>query len=497
MHWTFEQHLASMRQAGVQFEPRLGDGRRSPWRDPAGRPPRRDARREVEVMQWYLGTQPAGYMAEIQARADALPPMAPSCRASVLIPARHEGAHVDRILTMLVDQRGPSGARLDRGAFEIVVLENTVEGEPEDDTAARVKAWQAVSDVPLHLVHWRHPVDEPSPLTISRKVLADVAIARAAARRQADGPYYMISEDCDILWMDPQQVATCIGALDADPGLDAVRGVQDRCPWVMARHPLLLVMRRSWNLSEAYLARRDQRPGRAPQWDYNWNRLVTSGWNTAFTGEVYAQIAGYTPDRLMEEDMDIGERISCLRAYEQDGRLIPQVNTTGPIATRSEGSVRRWLYWAFTELEPYIDANDYDNFLGLHNEEVVKLSPLADLEQRAASFTRLSVDRVAWALGRDLAFLVKITGDVARAHAIYQRVLTWLGFRPGDVELVGEEAKVKSIDEVVQRVDAYAARTAGLEPGPYPERLPRRDHLRTWRTYARPAGTAPWPAPPG
>src|SRR6202011_3728739 len=159
--------------------------------------------------------------------------------------------------------------------------------------------------------------------TMARKLLADIALLRGLRRSSQRASLYLASEDADIYWLDPAQLDVMVRALDAAPALDALRGQQDRCPWLIAQFATLFLMRRSWNFLETHLASASRRPERNPHYDFNCNRIVTSGWNTVFSAEAYARIRGYTPIRRFEEDMDIGEKLSVLRAFWQDGKLVP------------------------------------------------------------------------------------------------------------------------------------------------------------------------------
>jgi hypothetical protein len=110
---------------------------------------------------------------------------------------------------------------------------------------------------------------------------------------------YFALEDADTVWLDPRQLAIQTAALDAHPELDGVRGQQDRCPWIMCENDLLVTLRRSWNFTEAFLSRESLRPHRNSLYDFTWNRVVTSGWNTAISAEAFAVMGGYTPDRRL------------------------------------------------------------------------------------------------------------------------------------------------------------------------------------------------------
>ncbi|WP_203855194.1 hypothetical protein [Plantactinospora mayteni] len=420
----------------------------------------------------------------MESLARSLGPLDVACRAVVLVPCRSEAAQLDTLLGWYADQRDLSGAPLRPEQLEVQLLVNRFADEPDDGAAAIADRYRG-GRLRVTVAEYFHPPDEHAPLTMARKLSADVALWRALQRPSYPAPLYLLSEDADVAWIDPRYVALAVSTLDTRPGLDAARGQQDRCPWVMARHPLLVLMRRSWNFAEAVLARRSLRPDRNPQHDFTWNRLTTSGWNCAFTAEVYALVGGYNRDRPFEEDMDIGEKISCLRAFERDGTLVPQVNTVGWLPTRAEGSPRRWLYWAATGVEPYEDTNQHENFFRRDHERVVKDCSLTELEQLARPYTVLDPDRVTAALQRDLDFLPGRCGGRDDGRAVYQRVLTLLGFAPGEAVVSDGTLRIRSLDAVGARLERFG-RFAKLMAGPYPATLPAGRAAFTWRLGAVP-----------
>jgi predicted dehydrogenase len=461
-HWTAEQHFRQMQDDGVVFSPRLGDGSvLDPWQEAVGTAPVRSRAREASAIERYLGSLPTDYAAMLERLCEPLPAMNPRCRIVVMLPCRNEQHYVSGMLDRLAEQFSFDGGTLSRDQYEVLLLCNTLTGEPRDSTAELARAWRHPSGMALHIVDYLHPADEPCPLTMARKVLADIALIRASRRIQPTPPLYLASEDADVLWIDPHQLALMIAALDGDPGLDGVRGQQDRCPWIMVRHPLLLLMRRSWNFTEAHLARRSLRPDRNPDYDFNWNRVVASGWNTAFTAQVYAEIGGYTRQRRFEEDMDIGEKISCLRAYPVRGGMMPQVNTFGRLTARSDGSPRRWFYRFATGVEPYLDRDDYANFFGLDHEQQVKFRSLDDFESALAPVTALrpeNIEILRPLLQKDLDFLVMARQDPRRGQHDYGRILRWVGFAPGAVTLSQGQIEIHSLAGLQDRLDAWVYR---------------------------------------
>ena len=461
-HWTLDQHFEVFENRGIRQLARLGEGTRSnPIVDPRGCWIERDCHRERSAIEGYLQSESSAHRALIQSMAEGMPAMHSECRMVVLLPCRNESQHIEDRLNLLAEQFRPDASLLARNEYEVIVLVNTCHDEPKDPTMDMVKRWVHPAGMTLHSLEFEHAPNEMSPLTLARKILADLALLRALRRGAYEMPLYLCSEDADVVWNDPRQLFEMIKTLDEHPELDALRGYQDRCPWLLIQHPILMLMRRSWNFCESYAASRPLRPGRNPNYHFNWNRHVTSGWNTAFSAEVYANIGGYNRDRQFEEDLDIGEKISALRAYEVSGNWIPQVNTIASIPIRAEASPRRWYYRAAKGIEPYEDTNGYENFFGKEHERVLKSQPLGYLSSLIAPSTQLdraNIPLLEGMLQKDLDFLVRLHGDPKQAQMAYQRILRWLGFTDDQAFVCQGRVVVESLAGVAQAIQRLAVR---------------------------------------
>lgn len=269
---------------------------------------RRDVAAERSAGARYLEAQPASHRAETRGMAGAIPPLSPQCRMTVLIPCRFEQRRLGACLDALRQACSSSAW----GRLEIVVLENWREGEQPDATGEVIGAFRRVhpGGAPVH--HLRKvfaPQDARMGLSLSRKLLADVAVERLVQRSGADAPLYLASMDADVVGIEPGTLEAVIARMDADGSIDAVRGVQDRQPEILAQNALLLLERRSWFFAEKLLSDPRFWPHRNPEANFIWHRNVTGGWNTFFSAQVYAEIGGYSRLRFLE-DVDIGNRIS-------------------------------------------------------------------------------------------------------------------------------------------------------------------------------------------
>ena len=462
-HWTFDQHLDAMQDQNVRFSPRVGQGTRYlPIIDPSGNPILRDPAIERSEIESYLSSQPAEHLCLLEEFAGDLPAMNARCRLAVLLPCRNEAQHIQDRLNLLAEQFGTDGRFLDRDLYEVIVLVNNAAVENADSTAELARNWSHPAGMNLSVIQMKHAADERAPLTYARKILADLALLRATKRNTYRHPLYLVSEDADVVWNDPRQLSEMLKAFDTQPTIDGIRGYQDRCPWLLIDHPILLLMRRSWNFCESYASSRALRPDRNPRYQFNWNRCVTSGWNSAFTAEVYACIGGYNRFRQFEEDLDIGEKISTFRAYESPQGSIPQVNTIIGLPIRAEASPRRWYYRAAKGVEPYDDQNGYENFFAQEHEDFLKSKPLSELSLSIAPFSSLepaNIPLLEDMLQKDFEFLSRLHGSSHLAAIAYQRILSWLGFESGQAYISDGQVLVHSLEGVGRTIGKFIART--------------------------------------
>jgi hypothetical protein len=220
-------------------------------------------------------------------------------------------------------------------------------------------------------------------------------------------------------------------------------------------------------------------------YNFTWNRLVTSGWNTAFTAEVYAQIQGYTHDRRMGEDVDIGERISCIRGYLSHGTFLPQVGTTGRLPTRSEGSPRRWLLRVARHVEPYERTNAYANFFSRSYEHLVRIRSTEELLEEAQAVAHISQKNIHFfeeVLTKDWRFTLDIRGNRVIALQQYYKVLECLGFRQRDIEIQGTEVRIHRFDALADHLAMYRIKNASNAPDLFPLQTKGRIN---WRSCTR------------
>ncbi len=74
--------------------------------------------------------------------------------------------------------------------------------------------------------------------------------------------------------LDKRTVVNLINKLDANPELDAARGVQDRTPKFMKENDYLFLRRRAWDFFEIGARNKAWRDPKHPNWNFTWNRVV-------------------------------------------------------------------------------------------------------------------------------------------------------------------------------------------------------------------------------
>ncbi|BCK01493.1 hypothetical protein [Anaerocolumna chitinilytica] len=483
---TLEQHLDLLKVKELKFESYINNcnGKLVQLDNIL---PARNIKREKERITQYLDSLCENYKKTVEEIAKQLPIMNSECRLSVLIPARYEVNTLPIILNLLLNQHLNNYQLLSHEKYEVVIINNYYEDEIMDDSEEIFNLWKK-SNFPrsenFHFITKIYTRDEQYPLTMTRRFLADSTLLRAIQRKEYSEPLYLAPEDADTVWMDSYQIKICIDTLDRNHELDAIRGQQDRCPWVLSQNDLLITMRRSWNFTEAYLARRSLWPDQNRNYNYNWNRIVTGGWNTAFTAEIYSQIGGYTPERFVGEDVDIGEKISCIRGRYVNDEFIPQVATIGAIWTRSEGSARRWTLNVARNIDPYSRKNSYNNFFNTEYEKIYKNVTEQDILKEAVFCSRINKENVNLfeeVLEKDWKFTMEMRKIEEDALKQYKTVLSFLGFQDADVSIDGDRLKIHNINNYKQKLNSYRCMNMREFPG---DELVNTKKRVTWKNYS-------------
>ena len=357
---TYESIWREMEQQNVAIDSysQKFNGIEKTWVDKDGNPVTRNVEREQNRMRAYLEAQDAEYLTKLKEFEKQVEPMSEKCRVAVIIPARFEEKYLDNLLEQYSKQVDSKGGPIDQDLFEINIIVNRKEGEAADKSIEVINAWKTAH--PESHVNVIDVVFSPDQANVgnARKYITDLVLARSVNRSASAGPLYIESEDADLVSVDRRTVSRLIQKFDEKPYVDVLRGVQDRQPEILQQNGLLFFQRRMWDMMEAFMRREAYRPENMKGSSFVWNRVISGGWNTAFSAESYVQIGGYQPD-TMGEDMKIGQKISLLRGHvESDGQRVLNTKTAETSGLRANSSPRRFLDAMIKERPPYENFDD-------------------------------------------------------------------------------------------------------------------------------------------
>jgi hypothetical protein len=384
----------------------LADYLTDPWlRYRTGQPSLgRDPAAERASASAYLSEQPAEWRALVKEQAAVLPPLARGTRLVVFLPAENEAALIEPCLSAIARDLVSSG--LHRAA-EIVVVRQHRTGSDLDDTAERVSRWARLhrQEVTVRLIEVEWPAGCRTFLALSRKLAVDVTVERAIAA-ELRHPLYFLTEDADVEWIESGRARWAVAAFDARPRLDALRGWHLRSLELLEYLPLF-VERLTWRACEYALSAPQLRPERNPQYGFAWNRVVTAGWNVAFTLESYVLAGGYTPTVELFEDMDLGQRISVMRGTHTAAGFVPGTDTIHwmPLEACSDG--RRSLAALATGSDLYGPAPSLSGFVTV-TAQARQWPMLAAVESARRAAPPQAVEEV---LARRQAEVAAMVGD--------------------------------------------------------------------------------------
>lgn len=430
------------------------------WVNKDGDPVQRDAEKERSAARQYFEKikekNPKYYTyLESLATSSTMPPMKDECRVAINVPAWMEEKSLPRFLSQYTGQTDREGKKLDPNLYEINILINRKTGtEPDNSIAvieqfiAEQKALGNAYNINFVDVEFDPPFNNVGN---ARKTITDLTLLRSLKRTGQTEQLYIESEDADMLFIDPRTVINLINKLDNNPHLDAVRGVQDRTPEEMMKNDYLFLDRRLGNFLELFFRSKRYRPENNPRWDETWNRVISGGWNTAFTAEAYALIDGYNPYSVMGEDMEIGKKIAMIRGDEN----FPNLDVVGTIATRSDSSPRRYLSEIITKRAAYSDA-----FMDDDLNQFIREASLDQLHEKAAFVARIddsNKERFGQMIdGYFRYFTRNFTPSEAEARKVFNSGMFWLGFKKGDYEYLSNgKVQVTNWTNVQNALNTY------------------------------------------
>lgn len=407
----------------------------------------RDVTRERDRIKEYLDTQEKQYLAELERLNRTVAPMNEKTRVAINVPAYNEEPNIERLLSQYTKQIDAEGKPLDPALYEVNIILNRPEGASSDRSAEIINEYKQLHpEFQINVLDVQFPKDKAG-VGLARKYVTDLTLLRSIGRARQDGALYIQSEDADLLEVDPRVVAGVMEKFDKHPELDGLRGQQDRHPGIMMENDMLFLNRRAEDFWEVLMRDKKFRPEGVPD-NFVWNRVVTGGWNTAYTAEVYAQIHGYNPLKV-GEDMDIGQRISMLRGRKEGGKIVPDVRTVATVATRTHSSPRRFIDALARGIDPY---SDFEN-------ESLKFQTTEQLMDKIKPYSRLdgtNTNQLERLLEGKYRYMIRdFVKDPQDADKFFGRLMHHLGFRKEDWSLQNGDLKISSIANVRKALSDY------------------------------------------
>ncbi|MEO8911894.1 MAG: hypothetical protein ABI303_02830, partial [Candidatus Saccharimonas sp.] len=431
------------------------------WLEADDTPVERKVERERGVLSRYIEQERSrnpDHMRLVDRVADALPPMADACRVTVNVPAWMEERSLGTMLSEYMAQVNADGTDLNPDLYEVNVLINRKTGSPADNSVGVINNFisdfESAKGFKPKVNFYDIEIDPPfNNVGYARKLLTDAIVERSLRRGGQDRPLYIETEDADLTSVDKRVVLNVIDKMDANPQLDAVRGVQDRTPAIMKQNDYLFIRRRAADFYEILARNKKYRDPLNPNWNFTWNRVVTGGWNTAYSAEVYGLIGGYD-SVVAGEDMSVGEKITMIRG---DGR-VPNLEVVGKVASRNNSSPRRFIEEIKEDFPAYADfANEATNE-AIRNtttdqalDSIKSFAKINDQNQKAFS-DYLSFMHTSWSRST--------TPTEEEAIKLTQRLFFWLGLKKDDYQINEDGVTFSSFDNLKRALANYRVRYA-------------------------------------
>lgn len=415
----------------------------------SGEVPSRSVERERAAIEKYLQSLAPEDALLTQQLAAALPSMDSQCRIAVTIPAYHEAETIEATLRQYAMQRKADGTPLEPFLWEITVIVNREKGIAPDATMDVIERFAAsMPGMRLHALDVVFPKGK-SGVGAARKLVSHVTLLRSLQREQ-HLPFYLESEDADLVLVDPQTISRAIDILDRHPHIDGLQGKQDRDPRVLVENDTLFLATRARQFFEILMRDWRYRPHRNPGADPVHNQIMTSGWNFAMPAEVYANIGGHE-QRRCGEDVQIGIKISLLRSTKN---MPPETRTVTPSPTRSYSDPRRMIRL----LEK--DASLYACFGTEETEQSVRSMNEDEALASIRHLARLTMQNrrcIESHLRRHLRNMNRGMPGIAETHELFRRLMFHLGFARDDYQL-DNHFNILNVDSVCRRLDEYRQR---------------------------------------
>ncbi len=424
----------------------------------------RDVNNERKNIEKYLSGIDNKKIEEFKKMNDSLPPMKDCCRMAILVPSRFESKRIITCLDALTNQDLTNYKNL-YNQIEIIVLDNYHYDELPDDTEMVIKQYcescKAGTKPPIHYLRKQFDAeDKRYGLCRARKTLTDFTLYRALQRKNYEKPLYITSGDADLTFVDKNIYKYVIETFDTKPEIDAIRGVQDRETKILSQNAYLFLERRSWNFAEIMYSQLRYRPEFYKYSNFTWNRVVTGGWHTYFTADVYAIINGYSDTIRFLEDIDIGNRISVLRGnYNYSANKFDyKTLSIAPTSLRADSSPSRFVMALANKADPYSHDKDYDVFFSKESEIFVReyhMNKSLDIISKYRDVTKENKVDFDEILKRVFLNCREIMCEDKEAMRIFHRIMLVLGFSKYDYTINDNRLVIRSYDNFTDCLNNY------------------------------------------
>lgn len=407
----------------------------------------RNISRERERIRAYLDAQSPEYRVRLEALRSQITGMDSKCRLSINIPARMEALQLEGLLNQYLHQTDKDGKPTEPSLFEVNVLVNRKESEQPDKSVEIIQKWQAAHpEIKVNLLDIAF-ADTEGCVGLARKMLTDISLMRSLERTSQDGPLYIETEDADVVSMDRRMVAQLVRKFDESPEIDVLRGIQDRQPEILQENALLFFSRRMSDFSELALRNPKIRSKKPSENDFVWNKVISGGWNTAYTAETYAQVGGYDATARIGEDMEMGKRISILRGdWSKDGTFDYNVDTAKTSGLRANSSPRRYIQELLTGTFSY-DVSSFE-------DQSLKTKTIPELMESIKKFATVKPEHLPHYQSVVTGVVSFIRGNNPQQWIpMVRNVLRNIGLREGDYEMNDEGVVLRP--EALSRIEIH------------------------------------------
>jgi hypothetical protein len=367
-------------------------------------------------------------------------PMTTECRAAIIVPARFEERRIKEMLDGYAKQKnaGPN-------QFEInVIVNHRIDETPDQTSEVVLKFMREHPELHVNLLDAQLD-NEHARVGWARKLITDLVLARSIQRKDYFSPIYIITEDADVTKVDPKIVNRVINKFDLNAPLDCLRGRQDRSNALISQNDLCALTYKANQIAETILRDKKLRNPYRSGYNFDWNRVVSGGWASAFTAEAYALFGGYIGEATVGEDVAIGQLCSIMRGHwDEAGNIVPFMEISATMPVKGESNFIRMGNEILTQLSAY-DLSQFEN-------QDIKRKNELDILQGLREYRHINpndeknIKRFEGAVKGAFNFIKGCVGDNSLLKEHYVPFyLLMLGFRKTDYQIVNTNGDIDLI----------------------------------------------------